>query len=202
MRKRFALLVTLLLCASALPGGVARSAPPDDGTIRSGSVYATVTDDSIVLGNSLVERAWARDAFVTTSLIDKRGGDESWSTDTPDFSLTVGAAEITSDLFSVDDVSVAQIDEGLRIEIRLAGPGLNATRTVETYNGIAGFRSQTIVEPLAAIAVGGVTLEQAAVGREPTGADGTRTRNRTGPAPSSPSATPTRARGGRVPTPA
>ena len=164
MSQRLALLLTTLLCAAALPG-VALSAPPEDGTVKFGSVYATITDDAIVLGNPLVERAWARDAFVTTSLIDKRGGEQVWSTDGPDFSLTVGAAELTSDLFSVTDVSAAvQIDRGLRLEIQLEAPGINATRIVEAYNGIAGFRSQTIMEPVAAIAIGGHTLEEATVG--------------------------------------
>ena len=164
-KRRFALALAALTCAAALPGGAAMSAPPaEDGTITSGSVYATVTDEAVVLGNPLVERTWSRDAFATTSLIDKRGGDEAWSSGGPDFSLTVGAAEITSDMFAVETVSVAQIDRGLRVEMELAGPGINASRIVEAYNGIAGFRSQTIVTPVAAIALGGETLEQAAVG--------------------------------------
>ena len=167
LKRRLALGLAALTCAAALPGAAALSAPPaDDGTIRSGSVYATVTDDSVVLGNPLVERTWSREAFATTSLIDKRGGNEAWSSGGPDFSLTVGAAEITSDMFTVENVSVAQIDRGLRVEMELAGPGINARRIVESYNGIAGFRSQTIVTPVAAIALGGEILEQAAVGAD------------------------------------
>ncbi|MGH2753920.1 MAG: alpha-galactosidase [Actinomycetota bacterium] len=167
MIRRVALAIAAMLCVAALPGASALSAPPlADGIIRSGSVYAVVTDDALVLGNPLVERSWARDAFVTTSLIDKRGEDESWSAGGPDFSITIGATELTSDLFAVEAVEVVQIDGGLRLVIDLSGPGVAVTRIVETYNGIAGFRSQTTIKPLAALAVGGATLERAAVGSE------------------------------------
>jgi hypothetical protein len=56
---------------------------------------------------------------------------------------------------------------GLRVEMRLAGPaGLAGTRIAEAYPGIAGFRTQTVLESAAPLPLTGATLDEAAVGGE------------------------------------
>src|SRR4051812_20545628 len=114
---------------------------------RDGSVYARVTDTEVVLGNSVAERRWSRDSLRTTSLVDKRGQDRNWSSGSRDFSLSVGAATIGSEQFTVEDAEVTDLPRGgLHVTMTLGGvPGLTATRVVEAYSGIAGFRTQTIL---------------------------------------------------------
>jgi hypothetical protein len=53
--------------------------------VRAGSVHARISPTEVVLGNSVVERRWARAPFATTALVDRRGRDRTWSTATPDF---------------------------------------------------------------------------------------------------------------------
>src|SRR5690242_7759869 len=157
----------LVLAAAALVAGtvpaLARSGPDE---VRDGSVYARVTDAEVVLGNSVAERRWSRDALRTTALVDKRGQDRDWTTGSRDFSLTVGAATIGSEQFRVDDVKVTDLPRGgLRVTMALTGvPGLAATRVVEAYNGIAGFRTQTTLTPTVPLPLRGATLDEAAVG--------------------------------------
>jgi hypothetical protein len=157
----------LLLTAAALVAGTVPAlakAGPDE--VRDGSVYARVTDTEVVLGNSVAERRWSRDSLRTTALVDKRGQDRSWSTGSRDFSLSVGAATIGSEQFTVDDAMVTDLPRGgLRITMTLGGvPGLAATRVVEAYNGIAGFRTQTTLTPTVPLPLRGATLDEAAVG--------------------------------------
>ena len=157
----------LLCTAAALVAATAPAiAHADADETRAGSVYARVTGSEVVLGNAVAERRWSRDALRTTALTDKRGQDRSWSSGSRDFSLTVGAATIGSEQFSVDDVKVTDLPRGgLRVTMSLSGvPGLAATRTVEAYDGIAGFRTQTTVTPAVPLPLRGATLDEAAVG--------------------------------------
>ena len=147
------------MIASIAP--VARSAEAHDFT--SGNTYVDVGDDQIVAGNALVERSWDRAAFATTSFTDKRQ-EAVASAGGPDFTIQLGKAWLPSTLFSVSSVDVTDIGGGLRLNIELAGPGLDATRIVEIYDGIAGMRAQTILHPLGPLAIGGATLDNAAVG--------------------------------------
>src|SRR4051794_12482732 len=162
MRRLPIACLAVALVAAAVPALAKQS----EGTVRNGSAYARVTDTEVVLGNSVAERRWSRDALRTTALVDKRGRDRSWSTGSRDFSLAVGAATIGSEQFAVDDVAVTDLPRGgLRLTMTLSGvPGLAATRTVEAYDGIAGFRTQTTLTPTVPLPLRGATLDEAAVG--------------------------------------
>ena len=137
-----------------------------EGLERNGSVYAQVRDDEVVLGNAGVERRWSRSPFVTTELVDKRGQNRDWAAEPhPDFSLRVGAVDVGSDDFTVADVAVEQIKRGLRLTFSLTGPlGLKADRVVEAYNGVQGFRSQTVLRPTTPLVLSEYSLDQASVG--------------------------------------
>ena len=165
--KRFsaALVAVCLLVPFAR---AATAAEPTDET-RSGTTYARVGDDEIVLGNALVERRWRRDGFVTLAIEDKRDASVA-AAEGPDFRLFTGSspAEITSEAFDVTSVEVEQIAGGLRATIELSGPGIDATRVAEVYEGIAGFRTQTTITPLSPLALRGYTLDEAIVGDEVT----------------------------------
>lgn len=162
--RRLPLLCTVLaLVAGSTP---AWSAPGDKPGSRAGSVYAEVTDTEVVLGNSVAERRWSRDGLRTTSLVDKRGQDRQWSTGSRDFSLTLAATTVGSELLTVEDVTTTELDRGgLQLRMELTGlPGVAVTRVVEAYNGIAGFRTQTLLTPTAPLPLRGGTLDEAAVG--------------------------------------
>ncbi len=132
-------------------------------------VYAEVTDDRITLGNSVAERSWSREPFTTLELIDKRRGGRIWSRHAPDFRLLGTGAPLASDQFTVTGAEIGRLARGgLRVTIALAGPaGLVATRIAEAYPGIAGFRTQTILEAPAPLTISGATLDEALVGAQP-----------------------------------
>jgi Melibiase len=134
------------------------AAPP----AQASSVYARIDATEVVLGNSVAERRWSRTAFRTLALVDKRGRDRTWSTDTSDFALDA----VDSRAFTVSRVDRTELAEGgLRLTMTLTGPpGLTVTRIAEAYPGVAGFRTQTVVEPAVGLALGSVVLEQAAIG--------------------------------------
>src|SRR4051812_7975151 len=140
---------------------------------RADGVYARVSADEVVLGNALVERRWARDGLVTRALVDKRGGGRTWSAGRRDFALDLaGRAELGSERFRVIGVDVTRIARGgTRVSMALSSPvpGLTATRIAETWPGVAGIRTQTILHPAAGLALSGATLDEAAVaGAAPT----------------------------------
>jgi len=145
----------------ALAGFALAAAPATAAEVRSGSTYVRVSDSEVVIGNPLVERRMARNGLRTTALTDRRGRDRTVSA-ARDFALVVGAAEIGSDRFTVDRVeTVKRAKGGLRVTMTLTGvPGLAARRIVEVEPGVAGFTSQTIVEPAAALALSSAVLEE------------------------------------------
>jgi hypothetical protein len=164
-RRLIAVLAATVALAVAVPITARAGEVAAGGEHRVGAVYARITGDTVVLGNEEVERSWRRSAFATLALLDKRDGSREWSAAGRDFSLRVGVADIGSELFTVAGVEVTTLDNGLRLELDLTGPaGLDATRVVEAYEGIAGFRTQTILRPTAALALGGYTLDEVAVG--------------------------------------
>jgi hypothetical protein len=138
-------------------------------TFTDGDVYARVTATRVVLGNDLAERRWARPRLRTLELTDKRDGTRRWARGTPDFTLSIAGAPLSSTSFKVTRAVVTRLERGgLRVTMSLSGPpGLNATRTAEAYPGVAGFRTQTVLEPAAGLVLSGATLEQAGVGPEP-----------------------------------
>jgi Melibiase/Bacterial Ig-like domain (group 1) len=166
MRRLLVALMTVAAVTGVLPHASAADPVAETGTFTSGSVYARVEGDHVVLGNGLVERRWARGSFGTTELTDKRGGSKTWSRDHADFELMIGAARVPSTLFAAPSVSVTDIGGGLRLTIQLTSPALNATRIVEAYDGIAGFRTQTILRPTGPLILRGASFEEAAVGSD------------------------------------
>ena len=157
-----------ILLAVVLAVGVPLTPRAEAGTeYQAGSVHALVDGEQVVLGNDLVERRWERATLVTTALEDRRaGGGATVATSHRDFTLDlVGGVELGSDAFTVDAVAVENIDGGLRVRFELTGPlGLGVTRIVEAYEGIAGFRSQTILRPLVPTTLAGYTLDELAAG--------------------------------------
>jgi hypothetical protein len=152
--------VAALLLAAAL---VAASAAPASAS----SVYAKVDATEVVLGNSVAERRWSRMAFRTTALSDKRGRNFRWSAGSRDFAIgTADDVSIGSEAFTVTRVDQQALDGGgLRLTMTLTGvPGLAVTRIAEAYPGVAGFRTQTILEPEAGIVLGHAVLEEIAPG--------------------------------------
>jgi hypothetical protein len=67
MRRPLLLCAVVALLAGLTPGWSASAA-----TTKSGSAYARVNTNEVVLGNALVERRWSRAALRTTLLVDKR----------------------------------------------------------------------------------------------------------------------------------
>ena len=153
--------LVLLTLAAALGAPAAA----DAAVKKNGSVYARVSEEAVVLGNSAAERSWSRAGFLTTALTDKRGADRTWSRDRRDFTISLpGGAEIGSDSFDVTGVSVEKIRRGgLRVTMRLAAATLTATRTAEAFPGVAGFRMRTTLTSPVPLAFQAATLDEAAV---------------------------------------
>lgn len=157
-------LLPSLLAVAALASASAASA----ATVTADGVTAEVTPDRVVLRNALVQRTWRRDGLRST-IVDLRGPDTTWSADQPDFALTVAGQELSSADFRVTGVRVAPLPRrGLRVVMELAGPlpALNATRVVEAYPGVAGFRSQTTLSSPVPLPLSAASLDQAAVGAD------------------------------------
>ncbi len=160
MKRLLATLVSLTLGAALVPQAFAQ----EGETFTNGTTYATVSGTEVVVGNALVERRWQRDGFQTLSIIDKRSPGGIAAAAGPDFRLTTGAADVPSTAFDVAGATVNQIAGGVRATLELVAPGLEADRVIEVYEGIAGFRTQTILRPIAPLALGGYTIDEAAVG--------------------------------------
>ncbi|HEX8083156.1 MAG TPA: alpha-galactosidase [Solirubrobacteraceae bacterium] len=158
MRRASALLAAAVTLVAA--------APADANPKKYGFAYSRVDANQIVIGNSVAERRWSRAAMRTLALVDKRGPDRTWSANTRDFAIGTGAATIGSEAFTVSRVERTALRAGgVRLTMSLTGvPGLTVTRIAEAYPGVAGFRTQTILEPAAGLAIGSATLEQLAPG--------------------------------------
>jgi Melibiase len=156
----------LAALAAASVALAAPSAAPGE-VYRNGSVQAEVGPASIELGNSAAVRRWTRAPFRTAALVDRRGSDRTWSTGSRDFVLSVGGVELGSEAFNVDSVSVTKLERGgLRVTMRLAAPlrlpGLSVERVAEAYPGVAGIRTQTVLEAAAPLVLDRATLDQVA----------------------------------------
>jgi hypothetical protein len=161
--RRLAITIGALLAAAP----TAAHAAPDEPA----PAYARVEAGQVVIGNELAERRWDRAQFRTSALVDKRGGGRTWSAGRRDFSLFLGASEVSSEQFRVGSAWVEQLDRGgVRVTMvlvpRLPGlvAGLTARRVAEAYPGIAGFRTQTTLHPTTPLVLTGATLDEAAAG--------------------------------------
>lgn len=154
----------VLAAVLSLVGSLMPAAAAARTSFTSGSVYARVTDSQIVLGNSLVERTWDRGTFRTTALVDKRAGGKTWGNIHPDFSLEIAGVPLTSESFRVSSVSVKQLIRGLRVSLELTSPTVDATRVVEAYDGIAGFKTRTVLQPKVPLVLSGYSLDETLVG--------------------------------------
>jgi hypothetical protein len=163
MARRASLLaLTVVLLSAGVGAGISTAAK-----VRC-ETYATVAADGVALGNASVERRWQRDALVTTRLTDKRTG-LTLATPHADFALLLDGLRITSDLFdvaSVSDQSLPACGRRLTFELALT-PLIRVRRSVEVHPGIAGFRSRTVLEPLAPLPLSGYTLDEVAAGPTP-----------------------------------
>lgn len=138
---------------------------PGGNEYEAGETYARVTDDALTVGNGLVERTWGLDSFGTTSVTDLRAGGKTWGTAGPDFTLDLGAIQLSSTDFQATGTTVDEIEgPGLRISVSLTSLTTNATRVIEVYEGVAGFQTRTTVTPLVALPLSGYTLDSAVVG--------------------------------------
>lgn len=135
--------------------------------VRDGSVSAEVTPARVTLGNAVAERSWDR-ASVRSTIVDRRGGDRTWSKDAPDFTLELAGQKLPSSAFRISDAVVTHLDRGgLRVTMTLvdaALPTLTVTRVAEAYPGVAGFRTQTTVASTVPVLLSAATLDEAAVG--------------------------------------
>ncbi|HKP89156.1 MAG TPA: alpha-galactosidase [Thermoleophilaceae bacterium] len=153
-----------------LAAGLVVAAPVSGATLDTRDVYARYDDGAVILGNALVERRWARSGLRTTRLLDKRAGGRRWSDANRDFVLHLdGGVELGSDAFRAGSVELSKLPRGgVRVTMRLTGmgaaTGLTATRTVEAYPGVAGFRAQTTVGSATPLVLASATLDLAGVG--------------------------------------
>ena len=163
---RVSLAVTAVVAAlCAAPAALAA----EHAELRDADAYARVTDAEVVVGNAVAERRFTRSSFATSQLVDKRRGGRTWSRAARDFTLTVGGAEIGSDSFNATSVKLSRAGRGgvraaIELELPAGGAALSATRIVEVYPGVAGFRTQTVLHPLAPAVLSAATLDEAAVG--------------------------------------
>jgi hypothetical protein len=132
-----------------LPLGLVLLAAPAAGaeTVTDHGVTAEVTAQQVTLSNALISRTWTRSAFSST-IVDRRGQDHTWSAAQPDFALGVAGQSISSSDFKVDSVTVEPLARGgLRVVFALShtAPILTVERTVEAYPGVAGFRASSKV---------------------------------------------------------
>ena len=166
--------LTVLLAGALFLTGVPAAGAVEQPEFHNGSVYVDVTETEITIGNSLVERTWSRTGFGTTEYTRKNvftsAGDP-----TADFTLDFGAAPLASTTLDVQSFTVDEIDRGLRLNFVLAEPGtallnaLNVNRSIEVYNGIAGFRTETSILSSSPLPLRGYTIDElSAPGAAPT----------------------------------
>ena len=154
-----------LVAGVLVVAGAPASGAVEEPEFRNGSVFVDVTDDTITIGNSLVERTWSRIGFGTTAY-SRRDVFSHAGSPTADFTLDFGATTLQSTDLDVQRFEVTPIDRGLRISFVLAEPGtavlnaLNVGRSVEVYNGIAGFRTGTSILSSAPLPLRSYTIDE------------------------------------------
>ncbi|MEA2453158.1 MAG: alpha-galactosidase [Actinomycetota bacterium] len=170
--RRTALALTAVLLAGSFASAPAVGAA-EEPTYSHGSVYVNVTDDSITMGNDAIERTWARSGFGTTDLTNKT----SWSSGCSgcsDFTLDFVTESFESRDFDVQSFTVDDIADGLRVNFILAPSGLstvdalNVRRSIEMYEGISGFRTDTSIIAASSLPLRSYTLERLGRSGAPT----------------------------------
>ncbi len=162
MRFRLALLSP---CSRAL----AADARARRCRVRRRGVTAEVTADARDARElAVAQRSWDR-AAVRSTIVDRRGGDRTWSEDAPDFTLELSGQKISSTALRITRRRGRQSCRGggLRVTMTLVDdtlPGLEVTRVAEAYPGVAGFRTQTTVASTVPLLLSAATLDEAAVG--------------------------------------
>ncbi|HVL32039.1 MAG TPA: hypothetical protein VM600_00475, partial [Actinomycetota bacterium] len=110
-----------------------------------------------------VERRWTGPGITTSSITLH---DEPVAEPNADFTIRLGGVHLASEALPIVAVS-ARGDRTAHgtIQWKAELPGvMRVTRTVEIFAGIAGFRSQTSLEAIAPLALGGYTLDEINVG--------------------------------------
>src|SRR5688572_26466364 len=97
------LLLAAMPAASAARLPVPPLAPSATNVLRSGTVVASVGQDSVTLTNGLVTRIWARSPFLTERIVDERRGGLVVAGRAADFALRLAGAGATSDAFVAAD---------------------------------------------------------------------------------------------------
>lgn len=137
-----------------------RSFAQDGITVQYGS-------DGIVVNNGLIERRWSANPYLTLSYTDLRTG-KVWSQDSADFALKIGPAALGAERFAITGMPTVEATPrgAVRITVKLAPAplgalpaGLQVTRVMEIYPGVAGMRSETTVSTPVPLVLSGYTLE-------------------------------------------
>ncbi|MDX6666347.1 MAG: alpha-galactosidase, partial [Solirubrobacteraceae bacterium] len=135
-------------------------------TYSDGGVDAHVEAQQVTLSNGLVTRTWNRTAL-RSAITDDRSG-LPVTTAAPDFTLTIGGQSLPSSDFTIDSVTAGHAKGGgVRLTMSLTDktlPVLTATRIVEAYPGVAGFRTQTTLFSPVPLVLSAATIDEAAVG--------------------------------------
>ncbi|MFL5845002.1 MAG: alpha-galactosidase [Solirubrobacteraceae bacterium] len=149
LRRLLPLGLALLVCA-----------PAEAQTLSDHGVTATVDAGHVTLANGEIGRTWERAAFGSRIAGLTAAG--------PDFTLTIAGQALPSTDFAVTGVTLAPADKGgVRVTMALASatfPLLTATRTVEAYPGIAGFRTQTTLASPVPLLLSAATIDEVHVG--------------------------------------
>jgi hypothetical protein len=150
-RTRSLLALAATGLALVVPGATAGGKAGDD------AAYATITADTLVVGNALVERTWSLHPFRTLSIVDKRSGAQvGGSSDDLGLDVLVGghAAPVAASSFDSGAVAVHDLADGGRQVTVDLGP---LRRAIEVHPGVAGWVMSA--QALLPVAVSGYTLD-------------------------------------------
>ena len=142
----------------------------DTQELHNGAVSATVSDDSVVVDNGILRRAYALAPFSTTEIADLRSG-RSRPGGGNDFSLSVAGIAVPASAFTAEVAGLETIDGGVRVRLDLTPlpeaplSNVRLERVIEIYDGVAGTRTSMVVHAEGgAVPLRGGVLESIAVG--------------------------------------
>ena len=113
-------------------------------------VSVRIAPDEIRVRNGVVSRTWRQTdgGFLTTSFRDLRTGRE-WTAPggSPDFTVRVGGVDLTSADFRLEGaVREGLAHGGIRVRMLLFSTPFVVEYIVDAYPGVAGFRTQTVLQ--------------------------------------------------------